>query len=135
MATDLKTGHEPSVTSLVTGIINDAQQLFKQQFELLKHELREDFRKTRDAGLTLMLGAGLALVGGLLVVMMLVYLTHWLLPDLPLWACFGIWGAGLGVAGAALIYAAKTSFDKFNPLPDETAQAVKENVQWITHPK
>jgi hypothetical protein len=135
MATDMKTAHEPSVTELVTGIVNDAQQLLKQQFELLKHEVREDMRKTRDAGLTLALGAGFALVGGLLFVLMLVYLTNWLIPELPLWACFGIWSLGLIAAGAALIYGAKTSFDKFNPLPDETAQAVKENVQWITHPK
>jgi len=135
MATDVKSSHDHSVTELVTGIINDAQQLFKQQFELLKHEVREDFRKTRDAGMTLALGAGLALVGGLLLVQMLVYLTQWLLPDLPLWACYGIWGAGMAIAGGALIYAGKARFDTFNPLPDETAQAAKENVQWIAHPK
>jgi len=64
MATDLRSDHEPSVTELVSGILNDAQTLFKQQFEMLKHEVKEDFRKTREASLMLGLGAG---VGGVAV--------------------------------------------------------------------
>ena len=50
MATDLKSTQEPSVTALVTGIISDAEELFKQQFELFKHEVRDDFRKTIAEG-------------------------------------------------------------------------------------
>jgi len=135
MATDVKSTQEPSVTSLVTGIISDAEDLFKQQFELLKHEVRDDLRKTKEAGMTLGLGAGLAMVGAILLVQMLVYLTQWLLPDLPLWACYGIWGALMFVGGAILLYVGKSTLDSFNPLPDKSAQALKQNVQWITNPK
>jgi len=135
MATDLKTGHEPSVTTLVSGIISDAQDLMKQQFDLLKHEVREDIHKTKEAGFTLGVGAGLALVGAIMLLMMLVHFTQWAVPDLPLWACYGIWGVAFFAGGAVLLYMGKAQLDSFNPLPDESAKALKENVQWITNPK
>jgi hypothetical protein len=135
MATDLKTNEQPSVTSLVTGIVSDAQELFKQQFELLKHEVRDDFRKTKEVGLALAFAGGLGLVGAILLVQMLVYLTQWLVPELALWACFGIWGTLLFVAGVVLFFIGKTTLDTIDPVPEKTAQALKENVQWLTNPK
>ena len=39
MATDLHDGTETSVTGLVKGIIEDVQQLTKQQFTLFKQEI------------------------------------------------------------------------------------------------
>jgi len=135
MATDLKSNQQPSVTSLVTGIIGDAQELFKQQFELLKHEVRDDFRKTKEVGLALAFAGGLGLVGAILLVQMLVYLTQWLVPELALWVCFGIWGTLMFVAGAVLFFIGKTTLDTIDPVPEKTAQALKENVQWLTNPK
>jgi hypothetical protein len=122
MATDLKSNQEPSVTSLVTGIISDAEDLFKQQFALLKHDVREDIRKTKEVGFTLALGAGLALVGGILLVQMLVYLTQALVPDLPLWVCYGIWGVVMFIAGGILVFVAMKTLDTLQPLPDKLAQ-------------
>jgi hypothetical protein len=135
MSIDLKNPKEPSVTSLVTGIISDVEDLFKQQFELLKHDVRDDIRKTRDAGFTLAAGGGIGLVGALLLVQMLVYLTQWFVPDLPLWVCFGIWGVLMFGAGAVLVFIGKNTLESVNPLEDKSAQALKENVQWITNPK
>jgi len=135
MATDLKSTQEPSVTALVTGIISDAEDLLKQQFELLKHEVREDLRKTKEASFVIGLGAWLGLVGAILLVMMLVYLTQWLLPDWPLWVCYGIWGAIMFLAGGIAFFIGKNMFDSFSPLPEKSAQALKENVQWLTNPK
>jgi hypothetical protein len=136
MATDVGT-QEPSVTSLVTDIVHDAEELFKQQFQLLKTEVREDVRKSTEVGVSLMLGAGLALVGGILLMQLPVHLLNWLVPQLPLWACFGIWGAIAFACGAVLVYVAKTTLDSFNPLvkEPETLKALKENVEAITNPK
>jgi hypothetical protein len=135
MAIDLQTTHEPSVTELVTGIIADTQTLFKQQIEMLTHEIKNDFSKTREAGFMLGLGAGVGLVGALLLAWMLVLLTSLALPDLPLWACYGGWGTVLFIIGAGLAYLGKLKLDSFNPLKDETARSVKENMAWITNPK
>ncbi len=62
-------------------------------------------------------------------------LLLWWLTELPLWGCFAIVGGCLVVVGACLAYLGKKKFDSFNPLPDETAEALKENVQWIAKPK
>src|SRR5437588_7414258 len=103
MANDVQTGADASVTGLVTGIIHDAEELFKQQLHLLKHEVRDDMRKTAGAAMSLVVGAFVLAVGAFLLCWMLVYLLAWL-TELPLWASFGIIGGTLAVLGAVLCY-------------------------------
>jgi hypothetical protein len=131
---NIHVGQEPSMSGLVTGIVNDAQELIKQQLALARHEIKEDFRKTKEAALSLALGGTIALLGGILLCGMLVYLLD-ALTVLPLWACYGIVGGLLAVVGGVLVYLGKKKLDSFNPLPEESAQALKENVQWITKPR
>jgi len=45
MSPHQQTDAEPSVTTLVAGIVRDAQELVKEQFELFKHEIRSMSRK------------------------------------------------------------------------------------------
>jgi hypothetical protein len=138
MATDLQPVRETpesSVTELVSGIISDAQTLFKQQIEMLKHEVKEDMRKAREASLMVGLGAGIGGVGAILLAHMLSLLTNWAFPNVPLWVCYGIWGAVTLVIGAGLVLAGKSKLETVNPLVDEAAKIVEENVQWITKPK
>lgn len=134
MSTDVHVGNEPSLTSLVTGIINDTQDLFKQQIALLKAELRDDFKKTKEGLSALALGAGLVFFGGLMLCVTLALLLSWA-ASLPTWAGFGIVGVILTLVGGGLLWAGKKRFDTFNPLPDQTAASVKENVQWMLNQK
>jgi len=120
MATDMKNSSDASVTELVAGIVSDAQDLFKQQIELLKHEVRDDLRKTRDAGLLVGVGAAFGLVAAMLLVNTLVYLLHWAVPSLPLWVCYGIWSGVTLLIGGGLIYTGMAKFNSFNPLPNES---------------
>lgn len=135
MANDLHTEDRASVTQLVSGIISDAQELMKQQLALFRHEVQEDIRKTKEATIALMGGVAIAAVGAFLLCFMLVYLLEYLVPSLPLWGCFGIVGGVLAVIGGAMLAAAVARFKSFNPLPDESAEALKENVRWVTNPK
>jgi hypothetical protein len=136
MASDVQASSDTSVTGLVTGIIHDVQELFKQQVALLKHEVREDVRRTGIAAAVLAGGAGVLSLGILLLCFMVVHLLSWAFyPDLPLWISYLIVGGVFTLAGAALLYAGKKKLDSFNPLPDESAEALKENVQWIVKPK
>jgi hypothetical protein len=141
MATQVPTSSEPgSVSVLVKGIVDDLGDLIKQQFAFARTEVKADLKKSKDAIVALALGAGAALVGGLLVVLMLVHLLHWLtLPSgsdpagLPLWSCYALVGCLFLVVGAALMFAGKKKFDSFNPLPDQSVDALKENVSWMTN--
>jgi hypothetical protein len=145
MADQLQPGSETSVTppasentitGLVGGIINDAQELIGQQLALFRNEVREDLRKTREAALPLAIGVGVLLVGMILMPFMLAHLLYWATDyRLALWGCYGIVGGVFIVLGAVLAYLGKKKFDSFNPLPDETAEVLKENVQWIMNPK
>jgi len=135
MATDLRDGPEASVTHLVSGIVGDMQNLMKQQFELLKHDVKDEVAKTRDAGLLLGVGAALGLVAAMLLMQALVYLTPWLLPDWPLWACFGLWGAVAALGGGGLIWTGINRLAAIRPLQEPGAVALKENVEWISHPR
>jgi len=134
MANDLQTGNETSLTELVTGIVNDVQDLTKQQLALFKQELVSDFRKSREVALEWLIGASVCLFGALLLFFALVYLLE-AYTDIPLWGCFGIVAAVTSGAGAALLYAGKKKLDSFNPLPDESAEALKENLQCLTSTK
>jgi len=134
MASDLQTGSEHgSLTSLLTGIVNDAQELFKQQLALFKSEVQQDIRKSREALTSLALGAIVGLIGAVLLCLMLVHLLHETTdPHWPLWACYAAVGGPIAVLGAVLIGWGYTKFQSFNPLPDETAAALQENIEWKT---
>jgi hypothetical protein len=125
-------GSEPSVTSLVTGIINDGQELIKQQIALVRTEIHDDLHKTKEAALSLVIGLGTALLGIVLLCWGIVYLLSWA-TNWPAWAWFLIVGGVIAITGGALIYAGKKRFESFNPLPDQSAEALRENVQWITN--
>lgn len=134
MATDFRTDSEPSMTRLVSGIVSDVQDLLTQQLALFRHEVEGDFKRSKQAALPLLLGVGIGLMGVALLGFMLVYLLNWA-TELPLWGCFGLVGGGLAGVGVALYQAGLKQFGTFNPLPDESAQALKENIQCLMKPK
>jgi len=133
MATDLQSPSEPQLANLVGGILNDAQELFKQQIALVRHEVKEDFRKSKEAAVPLGLGLWLAGVGSVLLGITLALILAEI--GLPLWAGFAVVGAVVFLAGAGLFYVGKQKFQSFNPLPDQSAKALEENLEWITKPK
>ena len=129
------TSTEPGIPSLVKGIVNDVGALVKQQIEFAKSEIRMDLKRTGEASKLLAVGSGVAAVGALVLTFMLVQLLSWLAPTLPLWACYAIVGGLILATGAALILMGKKRFDSFNPLPEQTAQSLKENIEWMTNSK
>jgi len=126
--------HDASLTSLVTGIVTDVQQLIKQQTELIRHEIREDIQKARDGAIFLGIGLGITLVGGLLFCLMPPYLLNWAVPELPLWACFGITGVVFLILGACAVWAAAKKFQSAASFP-ESIESLKENVTWTVKPR
>jgi len=145
MATEVQNHSETqSVAALVGGIVTDVQDLIKQQLQLTRKEIEADFRKTREAALVLVLGIGLFFLGTFAFCLMLAHLIHFLaMPSgvvqdaatIPLWGCHGIVAAVFFVVGGGLAFAGKKKFDSFNPLPEESAQVLKENIEWIANKK
>jgi len=127
---------EASMTGLLRGIINDLGDLIRQEIRFARSEMKSDVRKTTRACAVLALGAGAACLGVVLVAFMMVYLIYTLSNEtIPLWGCYGIVAAVFLVVGAGLGFLGLQSFKNQNPLPDQTAQSVKENVEWIMNSK
>jgi uncharacterized membrane protein YqjE len=135
MATDLREDQAPSVTALTSGIIDDVQELLKQQFELFKHELRDDVAKIKVAALALATAAGVGFMGFFLLGITLGLALNAVVPSLPLWGCFAIVTAVFFISAGALCALGVFKLKSIDPMHDETAQALKENVQWVTKPK
>lgn len=136
MSTDLlQTENGPSLTQLVSGIVADSQELMKQQWALLRHEVQEDIHKTMEASAALTVGAGLTAVGGFLLCQLTVHLVAWAAPSWPMWVCYGVVGLPIAAAGGILVFLGVNKFKSLNPLPDQSAQALKENVRWLTNPR
>jgi len=142
MAAEVQNHSDQSITTLVSGIVSDMQDLIKQQLLLSRKEIEEDLHKSTEAASIFGLGVGICFLGGLSLCLMLAHLLHWLTApahtdpaSFPLWACFGVVGGVLALVGWEVTYAGRRKFQTINPLQNPATQALKENVQWLTTPK
>jgi len=133
MSANLQTETGASITELLTGIVQDAQRLLGQQLALFKQEVREDMQKARDAALSLALAFSLLFLGAIMLCVMCAYLLHEV-GHLPLWGSFAIVGGVLVAVGGVLAYIGREQLKNFTPLPEKTAQALEENLEWKTKP-
>jgi len=132
---DLHANSDLSATRLVSGIMTDAQELIKQQLALLRHEVKDDLRKTKQASRTLIGGTLISLVGGILLALMLVHWLSWSALELPLWVCYSIVGVPIAAVGVILYFVGIHKFKSLNPLSGQSAQALTETIQWKTNRK
>ena len=121
-----------SVSSLVGGIISDAQQLIRQEMMLARRELQEEVNKAKMAAVSLAAGAVTALIGGILLCVALAELISWLSDNhIPLWGSYALVGGLLAGVGVLLLYIARNKASDIHLVPPQTAQTMRENVQWI----
>ena len=120
----------PSFTSLVEKLIEDFRNLIVQEIRLAKHEFEHEVGKAKAAAVSMSVGIGLAFLGGLLLIVMLVLLLQ-ALTGLPLWACYGIIGGACLAAGIVLLMKAKSTATGIHVVPPKTVQTLKENVTWM----
>jgi hypothetical protein len=121
---------EPTLAQLVSALVSDAKVLLRQEVALAKHEIHEEVRKSKVALTSLGAGIGLAALGGLLLVVMLVHFLN-SLTEMPLWMCYGIVGGVCAIAGSVLVYMGKKQMAHIEVVPQQTVETMKENVRWI----
>ena len=142
MATSVQNNREQGIGTLMKGVASDIGDLIKQEFQFARQEMRTDLKTTAKASLLLGLGVGAVFLGAAVLVFMTVHLLHWLTSPpgydaatIPLWACHAIVGMAIQILGGVLILLGVRKFRSFNPLPDQTAKTIKENLEWITNSK
>lgn len=131
MGTELRKDGEPSVASLVSGIVGDVQELIKQQFMLLGQEVKQELRQAKRAATSLSIGVGIGVVALFFVLLTIVFVLHEV-AGLRLWASMGIVAAFLAAAAAGFFFFGRREAAEVHLAPPpQTATALKENVEWI----
>jgi len=124
-----------TITELVAGILEDAQTLIRQQFAMLRAELKEEISKTAHAGLSLVIGVIAASLSALFFTIGLVYLLNWVVPSLPLWSCWMIVAAPIALGGVLMFAAGWRKMQAVTAVPEKSLNALQENISWIANPQ
>jgi hypothetical protein len=130
MADHSSSSSDPSLASLIGGIINDTKDLLLHEFTMAKLEMQDELRKTKTAATSFAIGAGVAVAGGLLLILMLVHLLA-TFTTIPLWGCYGIIGGVLLIIGLIFLTTSKITAEQIEVVPQQTVETLKENAQWI----
>ena len=115
---------------LFMGLIGDVRTLFRQELQLMRDEFHAETRKACQAAVSIGVGIGLTLIGGVFALIMIAQLLHQF-ANLPLWACYGAIGVILLAVGSALLARATQALQDFNLIPRRTLHSMKEDAQWI----
>ena len=120
-----------SIGELIGNISNDLSQLFRQEVDLAKAELKEEAGKAgKAAG---MLGG--AAFAGYLAVVLLSFAAVFALANVmdAGWAAL-IVAVVWGVIGAVLYLNGRNKLKTVDPMPRRTVDTIKEDAQWLKNP-
>ena len=126
-AKDIAKGTAESLGTIVSGIVEDLQQIVRGEVQLAKTELKEDATQIGKA--VAMLGAGVffGLIAFIFLMLSLTYLlSEWVEP----WIAAGIVGLGLLIIAAILAMSGKSQLQSANLKPEETIESLKEDQEW-----
>jgi len=121
----------PTLTSLVGGIVEDLQRLIRQELQLAKSEVQQEWEKTKLAATSMAAGTAFLGLGGVLLCFMFVYLLDAYVQSIPLWGWFGIVAAILMLFGGLLLGIGRAKVSQINVIPPQTAETLKE----LTEPR
>ena len=117
---------ERSLSELLSEVTGELAELFRKEVELAKVETSEQVSRATKAGA--MLGA--AAVIGFLTLILLAFAAAWGLSEVvPEGVAFLIVGVVFGLVAAVLASVGKKRIASVNPVPNQTVQTLKADVQ------
>lgn len=118
---------DASLGELFGRLSHDFSGLVSTQIELAKVEIKEEVAQAgKGAGI---LGGGAFC--GYMAVVLLSFAAAWGLSEIvPEGVAFLIVGAVYAIAAAVLLPKGKNTLTSVSPVPEKTAESVKEDVQW-----
>lgn len=123
---------DTSLAHLVSDLTTDLTTLMRQELGLAKAELRQE---AKDAGKAagLLGGAGLA---GWMMLLFASLTAMWALAEAMevVWAAL-IVTALWAITAATLALTGRRKLQEIDPKPELTVQSLKEDKEWLSHPK
>jgi hypothetical protein len=116
-----------SLTELFSELGSGAATLIRQEVELAKIETKEQLRRTGKAGAMFTAGG----VAGFMALQLLSFAAAWgLAAVLPDGVAFLLVGLVYAVVAAVLLGKGKKRAAEIQPVPKQTVETLKEDVQW-----
>ena len=118
---------DKSLAELFSAMTADLSTLMRKEVELAKVETKQEVARAGKAGG--LLGGGA--FAGYLAVLFLSFAAAWLLDEVMHVAlAFLIVGLVYAVAAAVLIASGRSRLKQVSPVPQQTVETLKEDVQW-----
>ena len=126
---------DQSLGELFGRVTSDMSALVRQEMQLAKVEIKQEVRTAGKAGGLLGGGAFAGYVALLFVSVAIALLIATVLPDSmseTMRHLIGFLLVGLlyGIAAAVLLAKGKAKLDEVDPVPHQTVDTIKEDVQW-----
>jgi fatty acid desaturase len=117
-----------SIGELLSTATADVGRLVRQEIELAKTETKEELRTAARAGA--MFGA--AAVVGFLALLLALFAAAWGLAEvMPVGVAFLIVALVAGTVAFVAFSVGRERFKEFDPVPQQTAETIKEDVEWL----
>jgi hypothetical protein len=120
-----------NTASIISGIVDDLRELVKKEIRLAQEEIKEDLRRARNASMFWFAGVGVLCLSAVPLIFMLVHALHTATSpagsdpaSVPLWACYAIVAALLGIVGYIMVIAGQKRFERVTDVVDKQIRAV-----------
>ena len=126
MARDMGS-EERSLPQLLSDMTNELGTLMRKELQLARVETKEEVTKAAKAG-GLFAGAGLA---GYMALLLFSFAAAWGLANvMPTGLAFLLVGVVYAVVAAVLYLRARKAIKQVSPVPEQTVETLKEDVEW-----
>jgi uncharacterized membrane protein YqjE len=120
---------QQSLGDLMKQLADQTSRLIRNEVRLARAEMNEKAQAYARAGATLAAAAVVGLLSGIALTLFLIYLLK---LAVPLWAAALIVTVVYAVVAFALFMTGKKKLDDARtPVPEQTVESVKEDVQWL----
>jgi uncharacterized membrane protein YqjE len=120
-----------SFASILQDIVSNVQTIVRAELRLAVTEIRADAGRATSALVRMVVGAVLALYGGLFVLVGVMYVLTQFMPQ---WLSALVVGVAVTIASIATIKAGLHLFKRVDFIPEKTIQSVKEQAAWPKAP-
>ncbi len=122
---------ERSVADVLQDILRNLQEIVRSEMRLAKVEIRDEARQAVSSGIWIAAG----LVGALSALSFLLWTVAYLLATrMPIWAATLLVAVVLACVAAVLIIGGIRRVKHVQPIPAQTVESIKENLEWMKQP-